>query len=236
MSPDPSDPLGEGVGTNRYIYGLGSPTWYRDPGGLNSRAEGKDDKEGAKCRPGWAWVEGLGCIQVTGLEFPTEVKKAKDPEFNMPGGRKGKDLNDDHLFDRQGDTEVKTRDIQGNGTTRQVIQQVRKENCEYYDAQFKEGLEKLVNGSNGGLVDVGVDLLLLGAGAMVPIGEIPAAVRFASRSKGALRAVLAAEKAQAALSAAAVQALTTGKLTLDVINAVKERQGLGDRPTYCSAN
>lgn len=50
VSPDPSDPLDEGVGTNRYIYGLGSPTWYRDPFGLSGSKEGGKDGGKSKCK------------------------------------------------------------------------------------------------------------------------------------------------------------------------------------------
>jgi RHS repeat-associated protein len=237
LSPDPSDPLEEGVGTNRYIYGLGNPIWYRDPGGLNSKTEGKTGEK-KSCPYGYEANPVGECVVSTKRGEGVDVTGTAGelPEFRTPGrGRLGKDLNDDHLFDQ---TKVRTQDIRAsNQLTRALIAQVRKENCEYYDQQMQEGLNDLVNGSYGNLAfDFGVDAALLMVGAAAPIGEFSAVIRFAARSRAALGAIMAVERAQTALQAAATTAAVTKLVTADLANAVKIMKGLGERPPYCSAN
>ncbi|TQV85681.1 hypothetical protein FKG94_02225 [Exilibacterium tricleocarpae] len=45
VSADPSDPLGDGVGLNRYAYAFNNPVFVRDPSGLSAEANDPQDTD-----------------------------------------------------------------------------------------------------------------------------------------------------------------------------------------------
>jgi len=85
VSPDPSDPLDEGVGMNRYIYGLGSPTWHRDPWGLSSKEGGKTGGGGEKaCANGYEANDAGDCVVSTHFDGGTVDVVGDGPKADMP--------------------------------------------------------------------------------------------------------------------------------------------------------